>query len=266
MLRCPVSLSRIHWTPGSKTLFYQSKQSHDDPLFSHPKGETLDVLEFVARVLTQIPALRRNGVHYYGVYSSRARHFRKKRGLSLGAPAGHSNQDGSPDEPTLSSKQRAALRKSWAKLLWRVYEVDPLTCSCGGRLRVVSFITEPKLVRKILAHLRKTNSSSRNLLRNETTHRNHWVVLRLVGRPSNRDGFGALVRVKAGSAVQIDELRSGTSYLSQNDPRLHFGLGRSASADAIEIRWPSGLTQTLRDFAADRIFLVREGDAPETTR
>jgi len=56
LLRCPVSLSRIHWTPGSKTLFYESKQhANDDPLFSHPKGETLDIFEFIARVLTQIP-------------------------------------------------------------------------------------------------------------------------------------------------------------------------------------------------------------------
>ncbi len=55
LLRCPVSLSRIHWTPGGKTLFYESKQhANDDPLFSHPKGETLEIFEFIARVLTQI--------------------------------------------------------------------------------------------------------------------------------------------------------------------------------------------------------------------
>ena len=55
LLRCPVSISRIHWTPGSRTLFYESKGSHDDPLLSHPKGESLDIFEFIARVLTQIP-------------------------------------------------------------------------------------------------------------------------------------------------------------------------------------------------------------------
>ena len=52
LLRCPVSLSRIHWTPGAKTLFYEA--SHDNPLYSHPQGETLDIFEFIARVLTQI--------------------------------------------------------------------------------------------------------------------------------------------------------------------------------------------------------------------
>ena len=83
LLRCPVSLSRIHWTPGSKTLFYESKSSHDDPLFSHPKGETLDILEFIARVLTQIPEPRVHGVRYSGAYSSKARAYRKKRKLCL---------------------------------------------------------------------------------------------------------------------------------------------------------------------------------------
>ena len=59
MLRCPLSLSRIHWTEGARTLFYQGKALHDDPrlsLFHHADGETLDVFEFIARVLTQIPA------------------------------------------------------------------------------------------------------------------------------------------------------------------------------------------------------------------
>ena len=54
-----MSLSRIHWTPGSRTLFYESKSSHDGPLFSHPKGESLDIFEFIARVLTQIPQPRK---------------------------------------------------------------------------------------------------------------------------------------------------------------------------------------------------------------
>ena len=60
LLHCPLSLSRIHWTPGARTLFYEAKGSHDDPLASHPQGETLDVFEFLARVLTQIPQPRQH--------------------------------------------------------------------------------------------------------------------------------------------------------------------------------------------------------------
>jgi hypothetical protein len=160
LLRCPVSLSRIHWTPGSKTLFYESKSSHDDPLFSHPQGETLDIFEFIARVLTQIPEPRAHGVRYFGAYSSRARAYRKKRSLilhSLGPKATSTSQE----EPNLSPKKRAALRKSWAQLIRRVYQTDPLKCDCGGTYRVISFITEHKVIRKILDHLETRKRDSR---------------------------------------------------------------------------------------------------------
>ena len=88
MLRCPLSLSRIHWTEGARTLFYQAKASNNDTplsplsplsLFNHPDGETLDVFEFIARVLTQIPEPRKHNIHYYGAYASRARALRKNR-------------------------------------------------------------------------------------------------------------------------------------------------------------------------------------------
>ncbi len=160
LLRCPVSLSRIHWTPGSKTLFYESKSSHDDPLFSHPKGETLDILEFIARVLTQIPEPRVHGVRYSGAYSSKARVYRKKRTLTLqSANANPSSQN--EDEFELSPKKRAALRKSWAQLIKRVHQANPLNCECGGTYHVISFITEHKVIRKILEHLEKRNPDSR---------------------------------------------------------------------------------------------------------
>ncbi len=73
LLRCPVSLERIHWTPGANTLFYQGKASHHDPFANDPQGETLDIFEFLARVLTQIPEPGKHGPHYLGAYSSRAR-------------------------------------------------------------------------------------------------------------------------------------------------------------------------------------------------
>ena len=160
LLRCPVSLSRIHWTPGSKTLFYESKGSHDDPLLSHPKGESLDIFEFIARVLTQIPEPRKHGVHYFGAYASRTRVFQKKHGISLHS-LGDNNSSKYKTEPELSPKKRAALRKSWARLIKRVYQVDPLKCECGGTLRVIGFITKHKVIRKILDHLDKRNGNSR---------------------------------------------------------------------------------------------------------
>ena len=107
--------------------------------------------------------------------------------------------------------------------------------------------------------LAMNNNDAANLLRNETESANHWTLLKLVGRPSNRDGIGALVRIEAGGKKQIDELRCGYSYLSMNDLRLHFGLGAAERIDKIEIRWPSGMDETFDDLPADSRLLILEG-------
>lgn len=134
LLRCPVSLSRIHWTPGERTLFYEGKTSQDELFGKHPDGETLDIFEFIARVLTQIPEPRQHGVHYFGFYSSQARALRKDNRPKLQPPS--SNNGTRPiDEPKLSAEQRAALRKRWAHLIRRVYKTDPLICECGGYVK-----------------------------------------------------------------------------------------------------------------------------------
>jgi hypothetical protein len=98
------------------------------------------------------------------------------------------------------------------------------------------------------------------VLHNENTNSAHWITFQLIGTRSNRLALGAKVRVVAGSLSQIDEVRSGGSYLSQNDLRLHFGLGSADSVDRVEVRWPSGATQTLQNLASDRFYVVREGE------
>src|SRR5207244_3992441 len=97
-----------------------------------------------------------------------------------------------------------------------------------------------------------------SLLKQAARSGNHWIGLKLAGSRSNRSALGAKVRVLAGGRWQSDEVRSGGSYLSQNDMRLHFGLGASAQVDRIEIAWPSGTRQTLRDVAADRVVAIEE--------
>jgi hypothetical protein len=163
LLRCPLSLSRIHWSEGARTLFYQGKATNDDSLslFHHPDGETLDVFEFIARVLTQIPEPRKHNVHYYGAYSSRSRTLRKKHSIEL-KPISVNHSDAKPDEPEITSQHRAALRKRWANLIRRVHKTDPLLCSCGGRFRILAFITEPKVIARILEHLNQQNTPSRD--------------------------------------------------------------------------------------------------------
>ena len=97
-----------------------------------------------------------------------------------------------------------------------------------------------------------------DLYRLESRNRNHWITLALRGA-GNRLAVGARVRVTAGGASRIDEVRSGGSYYSQNDLRLHFGLGSTVRVDALEIRWPDGKTETLRDLTADRVVRIDEG-------
>jgi enediyne biosynthesis protein E4 len=99
-----------------------------------------------------------------------------------------------------------------------------------------------------------------SLLINRTESRNHRVLFKLVGTKSNKAAIGARVTVKAGALTQMDEVRGGASYLSQNDLRLHFGLGASDRMGEIDIRWPNGETEILHDVAADFIYTIVEGE------
>jgi hypothetical protein len=96
------------------------------------------------------------------------------------------------------------------------------------------------------------------LLRNDGGNRNNWLSLELIGTKSNRDGVGARVIVRSGDFTQVAEKMSASSYLSQNDPRLHFGLGQRTKVDEVTIKWPSGKTQTLKEVKANQILKVIE--------
>ena len=101
-----------------------------------------------------------------------------------------------------------------------------------------------------------------SLFKKSTAFPGHWTLLQLTGMRSNRSAIGARVTVKTGSHVQYSEVRSGGSYLSQNDLRLHFGLGESKTIDSIEIVWPSGIHQVLKDQLVDRVVQIQEPTFP----
>jgi len=103
-----------------------------------------------------------------------------------------------------------------------------------------------------------TTTATWTLLRNDGGNRNHWLSIRTVGGASNRDGIGARIKVVTGGVTQIREVRSGSSYLSQSDLRVHFGLGSAQIADRVEIHWPSGIEQILRQVAVDQILVATE--------
>jgi hypothetical protein len=103
------------------------------------------------------------------------------------------------------------------------------------------------------------------ILRNEDLRKaggnhNHWIGFELAGTKSNRLALNARLKAVAGDLVQVDEVRSGGSYLSQNDLRIHFGLGSHDRVDRVEILWPSGKTETLTNLTADRFYAVKEGE------
>ncbi|MDQ1471384.1 MAG: enediyne biosynthesis protein [Bryobacterales bacterium] len=97
-----------------------------------------------------------------------------------------------------------------------------------------------------------------SLLRQAASTGNHWITLKLEGVQANRSAIGARVRVTAGSLIQTGEVRSGGSYLSQNDLRLHFGLGGAVKVDKVEITWPGGKQQLETDLKSDRVTNIRE--------
>ena len=97
------------------------------------------------------------------------------------------------------------------------------------------------------------------LLLNRTRTSNHAVLFKLIGTKSNKAAIGARVSVTAGGVVQFTEVRSGTSYLSQNDLRLHFGLGKETTMDTVEVSWPSGKKEIYKDLASDFIYTITEG-------
>lgn len=96
-----------------------------------------------------------------------------------------------------------------------------------------------------------------SLLRNDVPGKNHWLKVKLEGTKSNRSAIGSRVIVKYGKKIQAQSLLSQSSYLSSNDPRLHFGLGTEAVAD-VEIFWPSGLVEKLKNISADQLITVQE--------
>ena len=97
------------------------------------------------------------------------------------------------------------------------------------------------------------------LLRNDGGNQWNWILIRTIGTRSNRTGIGTRVKIRAGDMTQIDEVRGGSGYLSQNDLRLHFGIGPHKSINLIEARWPSGIVDIIRDVAPNQIIIITEG-------
>jgi enediyne biosynthesis protein E4 len=93
---------------------------------------------------------------------------------------------------------------------------------------------------------------------NHSSGQNHWIILKLVGVKSNRDGLGTKVKITTALGSQYNAATTANSYNSSSDKRVHFGLGSAAMIDAIELSWPSGIKQVLKNVKADQILSVTE--------
>lgn len=104
-----------------------------------------------------------------------------------------------------------------------------------------------------------TNNGPAYLFRNDGGNRNHWLCVKTVGTQSNRDGIGAVLKLESASGKQWNTVRSGSSYCSQSDLAVTFGLGADSSVKTLEIDWPSGAKQTLSSIPANQCITVEEG-------
>ncbi|HSC45712.1 MAG TPA: CRTAC1 family protein [Candidatus Acidoferrum sp.] len=92
-----------------------------------------------------------------------------------------------------------------------------------------------------------------------TASANHWLEIFLIGTKSNRDGVGASLKLTAAGITHVEQAKGGMSYMSASDPRIHFGLGKRTKIDLLEITWPSGAVDRLKDLPVDNVIAVKEG-------
>jgi hypothetical protein len=151
LVRSPVSLERLEL--DGALVRYRHKRAHP------ALGEAFDAHDFLARVLMHVPAPRLHTVRYYGHYASAARGRRPKlddQADSRDTELTEESAIGSDDKA-----HRRRLRRQWAQLIRRIYEADPLLCTCGETMRIVSFVLEGAVIRKILQHLEQRQLPAR---------------------------------------------------------------------------------------------------------
>lgn len=107
-----------------------------------------------------------------------------------------------------------------------------------------------------------TVNASPELIRNDSRSGNNWLKIKLVGVKSNRNGIGARIKVTTADGTQTDEVRSGSSYYSQNDMRVNFGVGRAEKIQSVEVHWPSGQIDVLNEVVVNKLLVIKEGSSP----
>jgi hypothetical protein len=147
LLRPPLSLERMSWDAEGSVLYKRKAGGR----FGASQA-TFAAMDFLARLLMHIPQPKLHTVRYYGEYSSVARARRRAEKAEL------EEEESSPSVLPCATERRR-LRRAWAQMILRIYEVDPLSCRCGKKMRILAFILDPKVVTKILRHIEERDTA-----------------------------------------------------------------------------------------------------------
>jgi len=154
LVHAPFSLARLHYDRDAGVVTYDPPVSQRSHL--HPSApERFSPLDALAALTAFIPEKGQQIVRYYGYYSNKARGQRRRQSVAAATPGAASSPDAVQDDDFRRFCYRALARRAWARLIRKVYLIDPLTCpKCGGHLRILSFIDNPSVIEKILRHLK----------------------------------------------------------------------------------------------------------------
>ena len=170
---------------------------------------------------------------------------------------GHVNVDIQKDNPQLHYLEPPMLLRNTGRGFEDISARlgDAASMTMAGRGVAVGDLDNDGLVDVVIA----SNDGRAYVLHNQSRTNHHWVTLQLVGGPSNRDAIGAEIRIATAKAQQMVTVTTGGSYQSSSDKRVHFGLGDEDAIQSVQIRWPSGASETLHLTAVDRFYTITEG-------
>lgn len=170
---------------------------------------------------------------------------------------GHVNVDIQKDNPQLHYLEPPMLLRNTGRGFENIsaHLGDAASMTMAGRGVAVGDLDNDGLVDVVIA----SNDGRAYVFHNQSKTSHHWVTLQLVGGLSNRDAIGAEIRIATARAQQMTTVTTGGSYQSSSDKRVHFGLGDEDAIQSVQIRWPSGATETLHLTAIDRFYTITEG-------
>ncbi len=232
---------------------------------------------FKTHFADDLPALYKNMGRGFFEDASRAAGFDHTRYIQWGTGLVDLNNDGWPDVFTVTGNVYPEVEQVFKeyphrspRLIYRNLgngRFKEVTAGCGPGAREVQSsrgcafgdFDNDGDIDVLVMNMNERPSLLRNDYNRGARGANNWLTLKLVGTKSNRSAIGARVRLKAGQQWQTQEVTSQSSYYSHNDPRPHFGLGESRRAEQVEIRWPNGQTEIVKDIAANQIVTIKEG-------